>query len=124
MKVIYKEDKEHLPYILYSAIWFYLQHTDELLNKTKDQELIDHYVKIQRIIKEKMLEGVKKPKAGEKFEIFCDNSDMAELLTEILHYYLEETNEVLRTIEDPEITKRCLKDMESIKNELLKGIAI
>lgn len=124
MKVVYKENEEHLPYILYSAIWFYLQHTEEILNKTKDQELIAHYVKIQRIIKEKMLEGIKSPKAGDKLEIHCDSSDIAELLTEILHYYLEETNDILRKIEDPEITKKCLHDMEDIKNELLKGIFI
>lgn len=122
MEVYFKQEDEHLPYILSSAVWHYLQYIDKVLNSSNDNEIVQHFLMIQRLIKEQIIDPVKKPIPAEEFKVHCHSRDIAQLLIEILHHYLEETKEILRTIEDPIITKKCLNDMEIIENQLITAI--
>ncbi|AVX20830.1 MAG: hypothetical protein ACOY3H_07750 [Bacillota bacterium] len=124
MRIIFSKSGEHLPYILASAVWHYLQHSDKILNSTHDQEEIAKILAEQKIIKEVINPAVKNPVEGERFAVECEDAALINLLVRILQYYLDETKDILKTIEDPEITKRCLLDVEIIEKELITAIKI
>lgn len=122
MEVYFKEEDEHLPYILSSAVWHYLQYIEKVLNSSNDNAIVQHYLMIQGLIKEQIINPVKKPIPAHEFKVYCHSRDIAQLLIEILHHYLEETKDILKTIEDPIITKKCLEDMEIIEKQLITAI--
>lgn len=124
MKIYYGVNEDHLPYILASAVWHYLQYTEIVVNTSKDHEQVNLMLREQKIIKERISHAVKNPLTGEKFAIYCEEIELNQLLTKVLHHYLEETKDILRTIENPIITEKCLEDVDIIENQLIKAIRI
>jgi len=124
LKVYYSPPEEHLPYILASAVWHYMQSTEKILNTTHDSQLIGKLLHEHKIIKEKINYAVKNPILGDNFLIDCDNVELNQLLIRILNHYLEETKEILLTIENPLITEKCMNDISIIENQLIKAIRV
>ncbi len=116
--------QEHLPYILASAVWHYLQSIEKILNTTRDSELVGKLMFEQKIIKEKINYAVKNPISSNQFLIDCESREINELLVKILNHYLEETKEILLTIENPVITEKCMDDVNSIETQLIKAIRV
>lgn len=90
----------------------------------RDQHVVDKYLKIQKDINEIINPAVKNPILGEKFAIVCEDNYLNNLLVKILQHYLTETKTILRTIQDPIITEKCLEDVDIIQNRLIKAIKI
>jgi len=122
MKIYYRPDQEHLPYILSSAVWHYYQYTEGIVNTKQGEQIIMMFLKEQEIIKNKLLPALKNALPGERLEIHFDDKDTAGLLDKILHHYLDETRDILQTIEDPAITKKCMEDIDIIENQLFKAV--
>ncbi|MFZ3173216.1 MAG: hypothetical protein WA118_14720 [Carboxydocellales bacterium] len=122
MRIYFNKAMEHLPYILSSAVWHYLQAMDKLLNASQDEVEIEKLKREMKVIKEIINPAVKTPLEGEQFKIECQEVELSGLLVRILHHYLEETKDILRTIEDPTITKLCLQDVDIIENQLITAI--
>jgi len=124
MRIYYNKAMEHLPYILSSAVWHYLQASDRVLNSSRDEAKIETIKREMNVIKEIINPAVKKPLEGEQFRIECEDAELTGLLVRILQHYLEETKDILRTIEDPTITERCLQDVDIIENQLITAIGV
>lgn len=124
MRIYYNKSMEHLPYILSSAVWHYLQASDRVLNSSRDEAEIETIKREMNVIREIINPAVKKPLEGEQFKIECEDAELTGLLVRILQHYLEETKDILRTIEDPTITERCLQDVDIIENQLITAIGV
>jgi len=122
MKVYFTKDEEHLPYILASGVWHYYQFTEKVINQKRDQRIVDNYLNVQKVIKEIIEPAVKNPILGDQFVIEIENGELSKTLGEILYHYLHETKDILRTIDDPIITEKCLEDVEIIENRLITAI--
>lgn len=122
MKLYYLSDQEHLPYILSSAVWHYYQYTEGIVNTKQSEQIIRMFLREQDIIKNKFIPALKSPLPGDRLEIHFDDKETAALLDKILHHYLDETREILQTIEEPAITKKCMEDIDIIENELFKAV--
>ncbi|MHB8172508.1 MAG: hypothetical protein ACYDG6_13350, partial [Thermincolia bacterium] len=118
MKVLYSPTEEHLPYILASAVWHYLQSIEKTLNTTGDTELIGKLMYEHKFIKDKINYAVKNPIIGEGFFIDCESKEINQLLVKILNHYLEETKDILLSIENPVITEKCMTDVNVIETQL------
>lgn len=124
MKIYYGVNEDHLPYILASAVWHYLQYTEMVVNTSKDHEQVNLMLREQKIIKDRISNAVKHPLSGEQFAIYSEEVELNQLLTKVLHHYLEETKDILKTIKNPIITEKCLEDVAIIENQLIKAIQI
>ena len=124
MKVLYSPTEEHLPYILASAVWHYLQSIEKTLNTTRDTELVGKLMYEHKLIKDKINYCVKNPLIGEEFFIDCELKEINQLLVKILNHYLEETKDILLSIENPVITEKCMTDINAIENQLIKAIRV
>lgn len=124
MRIYYNKSMEHLPYILSSAVWHYLQAADRVLNCSRDDVEIETIKLEMNVIREIINPAVKKPFVGDQFKIECEDAELTGLLVRILQHYLEETKDILRTIEDPTITERCLQDVDIIENQLITAIGV
>jgi len=124
LQVFYTKDEEHLPYILASGVWHYYEMTQYVVNGKRDQNLVAKFLKIQQNINECINPAIKNPIIGEKFSIVCNTKTTYNLLVDILHHYLNETKGILRTIEDPIITQKCLEDVDIIENRLITAITV
>lgn len=122
MKLYYPSDQEHLLYIFSSAVWHYYQYTEGIVNTKQGEQIIRMFLKEQDIIKNKFIPALKNPLPGDRLEIRFDDKDNVALLDKILHHYLDDTREILQTIEDPAITKKCMEDIDIIENELFKAV--
>lgn len=122
MKMHYRPDQEHLAYILSSAVWHYYQYTEGIVNTKQGEQIIRMFLKEQDIIRNKLVPALKSPLPGDRLELCFNDKETAELLDKILHHYLDETRDILQTIEDPVITKKCMEDIDIIENELFKAI--
>lgn len=122
MRIYYNKSMEHLPYILSSAVWHYLQAADKILNTSRDEVEIETIKREMKVIREIINPAVKSPIESSQFKIECKEAELTGLLVRILQHYLEETKDILRTIEDPTITERCLQDMDIIENQLITAI--
>lgn len=122
MRLGITKDTEHLSYILSSAVWHYLQATEHTVNTSKDPSLVNEGLSEQKVIREKINPALKNPIETSEFVVEVYEDELNQFLQKILHHYLEETKEILRTIEDPTITQKCLEDVDVIENQIIKAI--
>lgn len=122
MKMYYRPDQEHLPYILSSAVWSYYQYTEGIVNTKQGEQIVRRFLQEQDIIRNEFIPAFKNPLPGDRLEIHFDDKETAVLLDKILHHYLDETRDILQTIADPAITKKCMADIDIIENELFKAV--